>query len=336
MISTAKRELRIDQMNNTAEVGALITTSSRFRTLALTSLVTTILLVMVGSIVRVTGYGLGCPDWPLCYGRAVPPIEIGAWVEFGHRLFGAIVGIQIAALTWLAIKDHKNEKWIIRPAIVAAVLLIIQVLLGGLHVLNELPSWTGLIHTGVATAIVGFLAIIVTISQPALSSLSARVDHYFDLRKMRLWTLLGAGSAYLLILTGSLVTRTGASLACPSFPLCGISDIPDNLRYLTSIQMFHRIVALIVLLVASYLIYLLLRHGAAEPQLRIISYTLIALFIIQIALGISNVLLSLPLWSRILHLGIATSIWAVLVILAVLFQQPRQISADNSMVDASQ
>jgi heme A synthase len=291
---------------------------------------------MVGSIVRVTGYGLGCPDWPLCYGRAIPPIEIGAWVEFGHRFFGGIVGIQIAALTWLAFKNHRNEKWIIRPAFLTAFLLIIQVLLGGLHVLNELPSWTGLVHTGVATAIVGLLAILVTISQPTLSSLSARVDHYFDLSRMRVWTLIGAGSAYLLILTGSLVTRTGASLACPGFPLCGISDIPDNLQHLTSIQMFHRIVALIVLLVAGYIIFLILRHGGAEPALRLISYVLVALFIVQIGLGISNVLLSLPLWSRILHLGVATSIWAVLTVLAVLFQQPRQISTDNSKADTGQ
>jgi heme A synthase len=291
---------------------------------------------MVGSIVRVTGYGLGCPDWPLCYGRAIPPIEIGAWVEFGHRFFGGIVGIQIAALTWLAFKNHRNEKWIIRPAFLTAFLLIIQVLLGGLHVLNELPSWTGLVHTGVATAIVGLLAILVTISQPTLSSLSARVDHYFDLSRMRVWTLIGAGSAYLLILTGSLVTRTGASLACPGFPLCGISDIPDNLQHLTSIQMFHRIVALIVLLVAGYIIFLILRHGGAEPALRLISYVLAALFIVQIGLGISNVLLSLPLWSRILHLGVATSIWAVLTVLAVLFQQPRQISTDNSKADTGQ
>ena len=314
-------------MNSIDEKGALISTSRGFRNLALTSLITTILLVMVGSIVRVTGYGLGCPDWPLCYGRAVPPIEIGAWVEFGHRLFGAIVGFQIAGVTWLAIRDHRREVWIIAPALIAAVLLIIQVLLGGLHVLNELPSWTGLVHTGVATAIVGLLAILVTISQPKLNSVSARVDHYFDVRKTRRWTVIGAASAYLLILTGSLVTRTGASLACPSFPLCGISDIPDNLRHLVDIQMTHRIVALVVILVSLHVVSTLLIRGSAERVLKAISFSIIALFIIQVGLGISNVFLALPLWSRILHLGAASTIWAVLVITAVIFQQPRQQAA---------
>ncbi len=319
-------------MNRSANQRAQITNRSRFATLALTSLVSTIVLVMAGSFVRVTGYGLGCPDWPLCYGRAVPPIEIGAWVEFGHRLLGGVAGIQIAGLTWLAYKNHKNEKWIWRPAITTAVLLIIQVVLGGLHVLNELPRWTGLVHTGVAMAIVGFLALLVTVSQPKLIALSGRVDRSFDLKKMQRWTLISAGFAYLLILSGSLVTRTGASLACPSFPLCGIGEVPDSLQNLVTIQMVHRIIALIVLIVVSYLLFNILRNGHGEKTLHSLSYVLIALLLVQVGLGISNVLLSLPLWSRILHLGAATSIWAVLIIFTVIFQQPQMATqVDTSM-----
>jgi cytochrome c oxidase assembly protein subunit 15 len=242
------------------------------------------------------------------------------------------VGIQIAGLTWLAYKDHKNEKWIWLPAIITAVLLIIQVVLGGLHVLNELPRWTGLVHTGVATAIVGFLALLVAVSQPKLTALSGRVDRSFNLKKMQGWTLFSAGSAYLLILSGSLVTRTGASLACPGFPLCGISEVPDSLQKLVTIQMVHRIIALIVLIVVSYMLTNIFRNGEGEKPLYNLSYVLIALLLLQVGLGISNVLLALPLWSRILHLGTATSIWAVLVILAVLFQQPQmdaQVGASN-------
>ncbi len=317
-------------MNRAIKTGVSTSYDTRLATLALTSLVSAIVLVMAGSFVRVTGYGLGCPDWPLCYGRAVPPLEIGAWVEFGHRLLGGLVGMQIAALTWLSYKYHRHESWIWPPAAATAVLLIVQVVLGGLHVLNELPRWTGLVHTGVATVIVGLLALLVTVTRPELIALSNHLRPMTDSRKIRLWSSICLGSSFLLILSGSLVTRTGASLACPNFPLCGISNIPENLQNLVTIQMVHRIIALSVAVAIAYFVIILLRIGNDQRILRILCYTLKSLLVVQIGLGISNVLLSLPLWSRILHLGVATSIWAIIVLLAVVCRHPIDATESTS------
>ena len=122
----------------------------RFSTLAVTALISTVALIMVGSIVRVTGNGLGCPDWPLCYGQAIPPFLGSAWVEFAHRLFGGVVVLQVGALIWLAWRHFRSDRWIFRPAAAMLVVISLQVVLGGIHVLYELPRWTGWIHTGVA------------------------------------------------------------------------------------------------------------------------------------------------------------------------------------------
>ena len=123
--------------------------SSALRTfsgLAVIALISTIVLIMIGAIVRVTGHGLGCPDWPLCHGRAVPPFLLSAWVEFLHRLFGAAVVLEVGALIVLSWRWFKPDKLIFRTAIVTTFVLAIQVVLGGIHVVYELPRWTGWIR----------------------------------------------------------------------------------------------------------------------------------------------------------------------------------------------
>ena len=80
--------------------------------LASSALISTILLVAMGSIVRVTGHGLGCPDWPLCYGRMIPPALTGAWVEFSHRMLGGLVSLQIVSLGVLIWQHYRNRPWL--------------------------------------------------------------------------------------------------------------------------------------------------------------------------------------------------------------------------------
>lgn len=288
-----------------------------FSTLALTGLVSTIILIMVGSFVRVTGNGLGCPDWPLCYGQAVPPMDISAWVEFSHRLFGGFVSLQIAGLIFLAWRHYRSNKLIWRTAVATGFVLIIQVSLGGLHVLNELPRWTGLIHTAVAMAIAGLLAVLVAVTQPDLQALARNKEALFGRTRLKLGAGIGAAATYVLLLTGSLVTRTGASLACPSFPHCGVAEIPESLSGLVTIQLLHRFTAFSIAAIILIIIWQLLKHGRSSKPARQIAYGLAALLLLQFALGMSNVFLSLPIWSRILHLGVGGSIWVLMLILAV-------------------
>lgn len=282
--------------------------------LALSALISTVLLILAGSIVRVTGHGLGCPDWPLCYGQAIPPALVGAWVEFGHRLIGAAASLQITLLGALAWRWHRTEKWVFRPAVAAVVLLVVQILLGGLHVILEIPPATGLVHTGVAMLIVGLMAVVVAVTWPPLQRLQSAAGKLFRDARFLGWVSGTTAVTYGLLLTGSYVTRRGASLACPSFPLCG-SDAP-GIRPLIQLQMLHRYTAYTVALLTVVTIAWLL-IGQKDPALTRFAYGLGALLVIQFGLGISNVLLRLPMWSRALHLTVGATFWVGMVLLWV-------------------
>jgi heme A synthase len=285
--------------------------------LSLVTLISVIFVIAVGSFVRVTGHGLGCPDWPLCYGQAIPPLKLGAWVEFSHRLVAGVVGLQVLGLVILAWRQFRHEAWIFLPAVAAGVFLLLQVWLGGSHVLNELPAWTGFVHTAVAMLIAGLVAVPLAVSHPTLRRMERRAAELLPLARLSLWAAVTAVATFALLVTGSLVTRSGASLACPSFPHCGFVTVPDYLRHLVTLQMIHRYAAFAVAAAVVLLVYYLLRHGRREMTLRRYAYLLLALVAVQFALGMSNIWLVLPLWSRILHLTVGGLIWAAVVVLAV-------------------
>ena len=276
--------------------------------LALSALVSVILLIAMGSIVRVTGYGLGCPDWPLCYGRVVPPALTGAWVEFLHRLLGAVTSLQIVLLGVLSWRYHRDQPWLFRPAVAAVGLLAVQVVLGGLHVIFEIPPVTGWIHTGVAMLIAGLLGVQVVGHWPGILALGEA--SLFGQRRFAVWLSVTAGATYLLLLTGSYVTRSGASLACPGFPLCGVA----TRNRLIDIQMLHRYAAFSVALLTLVLVVWLAARGR-DRRLRGYAFGVGGLLVVQFGLGISNVLLRLPMWSRVLHLAVAASFWVSLAML---------------------
>jgi len=289
-----------------------------FPTLTVTAWISTVLLILVGGIVRVTGFGLGCPDWPLCYGQAIPPGFTEAWVEFSHRMFGALTSIQIFTLAAIAWREYRQEHWIFRPAVIVAVLLVIQIGLGGLHVIMEIPPETGLIHTGVAMMIVGLLALLLARSAPFAQRLAASAHDSLLGGRLPALIAFTTGASYLLLLTGSYVTRTGASLACLDFPLCGA--IEQATQRLVDIHMLHRLTAFTVAGLAIAVVAWIFRR-TQDRGLRRFAIVLSGLIVIQFGLGISNVFFLLPMWSRVLHLTVGASIWSALVILWTVTRQ---------------
>ena len=102
-----------------------------FQKLAAATLVTTLVLVTVGVIVRATDSGLGCPDWPFCYGQLPPPLnDPKAWIEWIHRGLAVLIGFEILGLAILSLVDHRDRRSLVVASFGAVALVGFQAWLG--------------------------------------------------------------------------------------------------------------------------------------------------------------------------------------------------------------
>jgi heme A synthase len=290
------------------------TTSRSFRLLASATAAAVYLLSVVGGLVRVTGSGLGCPDWPLCHGGLLPPLHTAAIIEFSHRLVAALSGVLILStftIAWLRWRDHH---WIVGPVSVSVGLLIVQIPLGGLVVATELEPLIVAFHLGMAMLILaGLLVAAVAAYRPPADALPLRAPRSRRYHALLFTTL---GMLFILLLTGAVVVGSNAQLACPDWPLChGGLLPPPNASPLIAVHLVHRYTVVLVSLLVVAVIVTSLRRSAALPVLRTWAVVLGVLFAVQVAIGAVQVLLqSPPLW-RALHLAAATGVWASLVAL---------------------
>lgn len=209
------------------------------------------ILMVMGNIVTTTGSGLGCPDWPLCYGAVVPPLDFQTWIEWGHRLLGGASGLFILASTVLIWLHYKGVLRLLTGS--ALGLLGVGVIFGGIIVLIEAPLLEGPMHL----AVVSFHIVIATIIF-ALMIITFRRLPGSDVTKEGYFYPIMFGAVSIQVFIGILVRYGQATLACGDFPTCdGESFIPsftsDDLEL--AVHVIHRLVAYgIFLATLAYLI----------------------------------------------------------------------------------
>jgi len=281
-----------------------------FRALAVATAVVTYALVVLGGVVRVSGSGLGCPDWPLCHGRPYPPLELHAIIEYSHRTTASLTSLLVVLTAAVALTVWRKRRDIVIPATAALLLLILQVALGAITVRLELPPIIVLAHLATAMALLGALCITAT---AAFSSGPRAAGDAVAAR----WARAAAAGTYLLILSGSLVVGSGASGACDGWPLCG-GGFTFAFDRLPLIQLLHRGMAAVIGVVVIYALVSVLRRHRGVPAVRSAVALTLAALLFQVAVGAAVVLLHLPAALRGLHLALATAVWAGTVVLAAL------------------
>src|SRR2546421_4868238 len=282
-----------------------------FRGLSVATAVVTYALVVLGGVVRVSGSGLGCPDWPLCHGRLLPPLDLHAIIEYSHRtttVLATTLMVVTAVTAWLWLRRRRD---VVTAATVALGLLVVQITLGAITVKLELPPIVVLVHLANAMALLG------AVSVTAVAALAPGSTSQGTNTVSRRWAMAAAAGTYLLIVSGSLVVASGASGACSAWPLCG-GGFSFAFDGSPAIQLLHRgIAGVIGLLIVISLLAVLARHRR-QPAVRATVALTLAALAFQVAVGAAVVTLHLPAALRGLHLALAGAVWVGTVVLAVI------------------
>jgi protoheme IX farnesyltransferase len=281
------------------------------RRLSTTTAAATLALVAVGGVVRATGSGLGCPDWPRCHGRWIPPLEYHALIEYSHRLTAVVVGVLVVAAAWVAWRRARTDRGVLAPAVAAVGVVAVQAGLGRMVVVGELQ----VVALNMAHFITAMLlvALVVAVAAGVRVPRGSGPPPEPEFRSLLWWTL---GSTALLLLAGVYVRAIGASLAFLDWPLMDGRFLPSLGDRHAAAHFVHRVLALATLGLAGGLAWRARR--APRRALRVLTWTAFGLVAVQAMVGAVAVLSRLATPAVAVHISLSSLAWAALVTAAVI------------------
>lgn len=292
-------------------------TTTRFQKLTLATAAVTVVLFAVGGLVRGTGSGLGCTTVPLCTpGHLFPSGNIHSLIEFSHRFLVVCTTVLVAITAFFAWREHRAERSIVRPALIALPLVLAQAVVGGLVVNHELnPYWiTG--HFVVALAFVAdviFLAVESFMTERVQTE-GTVVDGGFARLTM---TIAAATGVLLLAGTWVRVKDETSGLAFTDWPLANGKLVPA-LGGMATPTFVHRVLSALVSVLVIYAVVRARTMAPRQRQLVRLTTITLGLFVAQIMVGAAQVWTRLKPWAVVIHVGMSVLIWASVITLALI------------------
>jgi cytochrome c oxidase assembly protein subunit 15 len=269
--------------------------------------------VATGAFVRLSGSGLGCPDWPLCHGGTVPPAQYHAVIEFSNRTI-AFCGILAAVFTWWVARSLADRLgfWLLAGVAVGT---LFQIPLGAITVLTDLNPYFVMSHFLLAIAVLALATI-------AWARVSLPADGFMAGTRLSLWTigtaLLGLG----LIVTGAFSTASG--------PHSGGADI-RRVGNLLDTTYVHVRVATAFVVATLVLLFVLWRRERRPDRLGQLTAALLILLPLQAFIGEYQWHNQLP-WGVVLaHVSVAGLVWIAIVFLSTRVIARRDVARDDAI-----
>ena len=289
---------------------------------ALTSTILSYLLIFVGGLVRVSGSGLGCPDWPKCFGRWVPPINIEqipahidstafnivlAWIEYGNRTLGVIVGISILLMTVIALIHFRKNNKILFSSLLSLFLVISNGGLGAIVVSSILNPFIVSLHMILALFLVSVLSY-TTIESYKIIDTNKFTNMYLS-KKISTSLILLWIFIVIEILLGTGI-RTNIELIAIDNPLFTKGELLSSLN---SYKYLHSILGFSLLFLSIYLCYLFKDDFLGlSKQLVLFIFGMI---MFQIFLGELMIFFELPQLTRLFHTWGSSWLVGIIIIL---------------------
>jgi len=294
----------------------------RLGVLGMAGAIYTYLLVVYGGIVRITGAGMGCgDDWPRCNGRVVPEMDFITFIEYSHRVLAA--GLALLTL-WVVVSAIRNRDepevagkgGLLRPALLAGALILLQVVLGAVTVKLELLAGTTTLHFVTAMALLATFSILAVRAGLFDAGLTEAGRGPFTGAAMSAAVL-----GFVVVAFGALTANlgmegpyppSGAAMACQGFPLCNGELWPDGGAWVHT-HWTHR-------LLAYLLFFHVLGAGAVTlrrsppPALAHAAWATMGLVVLQVVVAAFLVLTHLPQALQGLHLAVGAALWGALAV----------------------
>jgi cytochrome c oxidase assembly protein subunit 15 len=256
-------------------------------------------LIVLGALVRAHEAGLACPDWPLCFGELIPRLNLEVAFEWTHRVVAGSVSLAFAALAALALRRPATRR--VAPLLaLAAALLATQVLLGALTVWKLLAPWTVTAHLITGNSFAATLLL----TALALRERAAPRRRAPVRPAARAATAVAAALLALQLLLGGLVASRYAGLACPEWPACMAGVWFPTWQGPVGLHLLHRLNGYALVAALGALAW----AARSDAALRGLARLALGLGLVQIAVGVANVLLHLPVEVTGLHSALAAGL----------------------------